>query len=289
MPYIDVDQKRLNYADSHPQGPPSGGWTYVFIHGLGSSQNYYFPVIPHLTPHHRCVTMDTYGSGRSVYTGLDQTIGTIAADVVGMMDALKIRQAVVVGHSMGGASALHLAAQYPDRVLALVTIGPVHPTPSTGQIFEKRIQVVSEGGSPHDTRLRLDFADLVKRITTIDGMEPMANTVPTAATGSRSTPLQKAFIRELLLAQNPLGYISLCRAISTASAPEYAAVKAPLLVIAGDEDKSAPLDGCKHILALVSSLTKKLEILPGVGHWHCIEASDQIGQLIFNFSKVAIS
>jgi pimeloyl-ACP methyl ester carboxylesterase len=120
-------------------------------------------------------------------------------------------------------------------------------------------------------------------------MEPMANTVPTAATGSRSTPLQKAFIRELLLAQDPLGYVSLCRAISTASAPDYAAVKAPLLMIAGEEDKSAPLDGCKHILAQVASPTKKLEILPGVGHWHCIEASDEVGQLIVNFSRIAIS
>jgi pimeloyl-ACP methyl ester carboxylesterase len=150
MPYVNVDQKRLNYADSHVQGPPPGGQTYVFIHGLGSSQNYYFPVLPHLTANHRCVTIDTYGSGRSVYTGLDQTLVTIATDVVTVMDTLAIQQAVVVGHSMGGAAALHLAARYPDRVRALVTIGPVHPTPSTGQIFEKRIQVVSEGGSPRD-------------------------------------------------------------------------------------------------------------------------------------------
>ena len=101
----------------------------------------------------------------------------------------------------------------------------------------------------------------------------MANTIPNAATGSRSTPLQKAFIRELLLGQNPLGYISLCR------------VKAPLLLIAGEEDKSAPLDGCKHILGSVSSSTKKLEILPKVGHWHCIEASDEVGKLIADFAQ----
>lgn len=113
----------------------------------------------------------------------------------------------------------------------------------------------------------------------------MANTIPNAATGSRSTPLQKAFIRELLLGQNPLGYISLCRVVSSATAPDYAAVKAPLLIIAGEEDKSAPLDGCKHILGSVSSSTKKLEILPKVGHWHCIEASDEVGKLIADFAQ----
>lgn len=41
-------------------------------------------------------------------------------------------------------------------------------------------------------------------------MEPLANSVPKAATGSGSTPLQQAFTRELLLAQAPEGYASLC-------------------------------------------------------------------------------
>lgn len=113
----------------------------------------------------------------------------------------------------------------------------------------------------------------------------MANTIPAAATGSRSTPLQKAFIRELILGQDPEGYVSLCHVVSEATAPDYAAVRAPLLIIAGSEDKSAPLDGCKHVLAHVSSSTKTLEVLQGVGHWHCIEASDEVGRLIVKFTK----
>lgn len=145
MPYIDVNQKRLNYSDSHPNGPPAGGLTYIFIHGLGSSQNYYGGVIPHLTPNHRCIAIDTYGSGRSAFTGLDQSIDTIADDVVKVMDGLKVSKAVLVGHSMGGTTVLQFAAKYGDRVVAVVAIGPVHPTASTGQVFEKRIQIVSEG------------------------------------------------------------------------------------------------------------------------------------------------
>jgi pimeloyl-ACP methyl ester carboxylesterase len=143
MPYITVNQKLLHYADSNPAAP---GQTYIFIHGLGSSQNYYGAVLPHLTPStNRCISIDTYGSGRSQYTGLEQSIDSIAQDIVKVMDVLKVAKAVLVGHSMGGTVVLHLAAKYPTRVVALVTIGPVHPTASTGQIFEKRIQVVSEG------------------------------------------------------------------------------------------------------------------------------------------------
>lgn len=116
-------------------------------------------------------------------------------------------------------------------------------------------------------------------------MEPMANTIPAAATGSRSTPLQKAFIRELIMGQNPDGYVSLCHVVSKATAPDYASVRVPLLVIAGEEDKSAPLEGCKHILEHVSSSTKSIEVLSGVGHWHCIEASDEVGNLIVKFTR----
>lgn len=147
MPYIDVNKKRLNYSDSHPNGPPAGGLTYIFIHGLGSSQNYYGGVIPHLTSNHRCIAIDTYGSGRSAFTGLDQSIDTIADDAVKVMDGLKVSKAVLVGHSMGGTMVLQFAAKYSDRVVAVVAIGPVHPTASTGQVFEKRIQIVSEGMS----------------------------------------------------------------------------------------------------------------------------------------------
>jgi pimeloyl-ACP methyl ester carboxylesterase len=115
-------------------------------------------------------------------------------------------------------------------------------------------------------------------------MEPMANTVPFAAVGSRSTPLQKAFIRELILGQSAEGYAAMCRAIASAEPADYAAIKAPFLLIAGEEDKSASMEGCRHIHEHVSSQRKSLEVLKGVGHWHCIEAADEVGVLISAFA-----
>ena len=45
------------------------------------------------------------------------------------------------------------------------------------------------------------------------GMEAMANTIPNTATGSKATPLHRAFIREMLMAQDVEGYVANCRAI----------------------------------------------------------------------------
>ncbi|KAJ6110652.1 Alpha/beta hydrolase [Penicillium sp. IBT 16267x] len=262
MPYVKANTHSLHYSDSHPTGPPTPtGLTFLFIHGLGSSQNFYFPVIPHLTSKHRCITIDTYGSARSAYTNDPVSITGIAADAIAVLDELKIPKAVVVGHSMGGTTVMEIGSRYPDRVLGVVGIGPTHPSEMLVSVMSKRVEAVLEAG-----------------------MESMANSVPSAAVGSRSTPLHKAFIRELLLGQDPKGYVALCQAISTAKPADYAAVQAPFLLIAGEEDKAASMEECQHIFQNVSSKSKSLEVLKGVGHWQCIEAPDEVGSLIAQFA-----
>jgi pimeloyl-ACP methyl ester carboxylesterase len=119
-------------------------------------------------------------------------------------------------------------------------------------------------------------------LTRPGGIE-MANTIPNAATGPDTTATQKGFIREMLMAQDPEGYCANCKAIQTASPPEYAKVKCPVLIIAGDQDKSAPVSGCQYIHDQLGSQNKKLEVLKGIGHWYCVEAPDQVGPLVSGF------
>lgn len=120
-------------------------------------------------------------------------------------------------------------------------------------------------------------------LTAADGMEPMANSIPYQATGSCSTPLQRAFIRELLLSQDPKGYAALCRAIASAKASDYSAINAPFLLVAGQEDKSATMEGCEFIFSHVQSGNKRIEVLADVGHWHCIEAAERVGKVMQDF------
>jgi len=118
-----------------------------------------------------------------------------------------------------------------------------------------------------------------------DGMEPLANTIPTSATNSKSTPLQKALIRELIMGQDPKSYASHCRTIVGMKEPSggFETIKCPALILAGEEDKSAPLEGCQYIHDHLGSSKKELKVLKGVGHWHCIEAGDQVGKEIAAF------
>jgi pimeloyl-ACP methyl ester carboxylesterase len=116
-------------------------------------------------------------------------------------------------------------------------------------------------------------------------MEPLAASIPRAATGSNSSPIVHAFIRSLILGTSPAGYISLCKAIADAPVPQYRSIKVPLLAIAGVEDTSAPLEGVAHIKEQYGSQRKELRVLEGVGHWHVIEAYLQVQEIISSFLK----
>lgn len=166
---------------------------------------------------------------------------------------------VFVGHSIAGVVAAELAATRSDRLLGALMLGPVLPSENVKETFEQRVKTVEK-----------------------EGMEAMANTIPTAATGTKSTPLQHAMIRSLLLSQKVEGYSSMCRVVGGASSPDYAAVGIPTLLVAGEEDKRAPLKGCEEILRRLGG-EKNMEIEKGVGHWFCIEDPDTTASLIARF------
>ncbi|KAK2751454.1 hypothetical protein FQN55_000729 [Onygenales sp. PD_40] len=264
MPFTTVNSKCLYYTLT-PGSPTGSPITVLFIHGLGSASSFYYPIIPHISQlGFHCLALDTNGSGASPYSGTGNSITSIAADALGLLDALDIKQdVVVVGHSMGGIVASYLAASdVSGRIRGVVLVGPVHPNPGTAEVVRKRIQAVEA-----------------------DGMEPMANTIPTSGTGSKSTPLVHAFIRQLHITMNPQAYISLCRAIAEAAVPDYSQITIPMLLLGGEEDTAAPMEGSKLIWESYAtpSAKKNFVTLAGVGHWHVLEAPEETGRAIGEF------
>lgn len=174
MPFLQIGYKQIHYADLKPEQAIRE--TLIFMHGLGSSQNYYHAVTQGLLVHgFRCIIFDNTGAGRSAYTYVEQSIESLGEDIIAVLDALAVTKAVVVGHSMGGSVhshwrkaeqeltacsivAAHLAAERSDRIVAAILIGPVYPNPDMVPIFQKRIETVEK-----------------------EGMQPMADTIPSAA------------------------------------------------------------------------------------------------------------
>lgn len=113
MPTAELGPVKIHYRE-HGEGPPCLG-----IMGFALDQRFWAAQIPAITQTHRFITFDNRGVGRS--TG--EQIGDIAdmvEDTVGLLDHLEIDKAVVLGVSMGGTIAQHLALDHPERVSALV-------------------------------------------------------------------------------------------------------------------------------------------------------------------------
>lgn len=111
---------RLNCVES------GDGPTVVLLHGLFGSARNFGSVQRALKPLFHVIAMDARNHGASPHeAGMRYT--TLAADVLETMDALEVTRSAVIGHSMGGKTAMTLAIMAPDRVgrLLVADIAPV--------------------------------------------------------------------------------------------------------------------------------------------------------------------
>lgn len=116
MPTVMVDGLRM-YYELAGAGPP-----LVLIAGLGLDLSECGQLIDALAAHHRVLAFDNRGAGRTDKPDEPYSISQLAADTAGLMRALGIERAHVVGMSLGGRIALELAFQHPERVRSLVLV-----------------------------------------------------------------------------------------------------------------------------------------------------------------------
>jgi 3-oxoadipate enol-lactonase len=99
-------------------GPP-----VLLVNGLGASGRSWFRLLPHLEPHARLLVVDNRGTGGSDRVRDRLTMTGMAADLLAVLDAAEVEAAHVVGLSLGGMAAQHLALDHRERVCSLVLGG----------------------------------------------------------------------------------------------------------------------------------------------------------------------
>jgi aminoacrylate hydrolase len=114
MPRIVIGDGALYYER---QGV---GFPVLFISGLSGFASFWQDQVAAFSRKFDVVTHDHRGIGQSDVTRSGFTVDRMAADVVGLMDALEIERAHIVGHSTGGAIAQILALEHPKRLASVV-------------------------------------------------------------------------------------------------------------------------------------------------------------------------
>ncbi len=137
MPLVQTANGPIWFADH--RDPTVHRPVTLIVHGAGGT-HLDWPAEICRRPEANALVVDLPGHGRSPGAGRS-TVAAYAADMIALLDALKLQQVVVAGHSMGGAIAQTLAVNYPEHVLGLILIGTgaklgVHPDLLNGVVSE---------------------------------------------------------------------------------------------------------------------------------------------------------
>ena len=111
------------------------GLPVIFIHGFGGDLNSWMFNQPVIAEHRVTHALDLPAHGQSSLTHGKGSARALSEAVLALMDALAIPKAHLVGHSMGGAISLLLAASKPDRVASVVGIAPGGLGPDVNRAF----------------------------------------------------------------------------------------------------------------------------------------------------------
>ena len=120
---LEVNAVRLSYREC---GDPAGA-PVLLLHGSGSDATTWDRLAGRLADAgHRCIALDLRGHAASARTD-DYSLTSIRDDVVALLEALSLRDATVIGHSVGGYAALAAALRVPGRIGRLVLEDPAAP------------------------------------------------------------------------------------------------------------------------------------------------------------------
>jgi pimeloyl-ACP methyl ester carboxylesterase len=120
MPYATTPASRISYTISGPSEEVEDKQTVLMIMGLAGSGAMWFRLLPHVARRHRAIVFDNRGTGGSSPAHRPLTMADMVRDALAVLDAAGVQTAHVMGASMGGMIAQHLALEHRDRVRSLV-------------------------------------------------------------------------------------------------------------------------------------------------------------------------
>ncbi|MCU1430271.1 MAG: putative hydrolase or acyltransferase of alpha/beta superfamily [Actinomycetia bacterium] len=266
---------------SHDQGTinvveAGSGPTIVLSHGVTLSVRTWFYQLEALAADgFRVLAFDHRGHGESVLGDSGHSIDNLAEDVRSMLVGLDVRDAVLVGHSMGGIAVQAFVTRFPDiareRVRGIVLLSTLAKAPLARAVarYEKPLERAMDR-LPDSTALwdAPNFGLVLTRL----------------GFGRHPKPSHVELVRRMMrdcsedtrrLAPRALVGLDLT--------DEIASIQIPTLVIGGLADLLTPPSEARRIARLIPGA--RLELVPGGGHMLMLERTDLINQLIADFAR----
>ena len=249
------DVPLVSVLDSGPADAP----VLVLANPIGTSMEIWDAQLPVLRRRFRLLRFNTRGHGGSPAPPGPYSLAELGTDVLGLLNSHGITTAAFCGVSLGGMTGLWLAANAPERICSLVVCcTAITPMPSR-QAWLERAALVRE-----------------------QGMAAISETVPprwfTPGFIARS-PDAVSRVVDMLLATDPAGYAGCGEAIAGLDLrPALGSVKAPTLVISGEQDPAAPpWQGAVTAREIPGA---RLRVIRGTSHLACYETPGPVTDAI---------
>ncbi|GBC77266.1 Putative non-heme bromoperoxidase BpoC [bacterium HR08] len=261
MPTIRANGVWL-YYEAHGAGAP-----LLLIAGLGVGSWIWYKQVPAFSRHFRTIVFDQRGIGASELGETPVTIRTLAEDAAALLRELGIERAHVLGASMGGFIAQELALAHPELihrlVLACTSFGGPQHVPAAPEITRA---FLSPEGLNTEERARAGL--------------PIAFTARFLA--ERPDDVEDLIRRRLAHPVSEQTFLAQIQAVMAFDAADrVSAIRAPTLIITGDEDVLIPPENSRNLAARIPGA--RLAIIEGAGHAVFIEQAEAFNRLVLDF------
>lgn len=239
----------------NPDGFSEHDQSLVFIHGSGSNSSVWSHQYAKLHKYFNIAAVNLPGHGQSDGNG-EQDIETYILKLIDILDVLKLKRPVLIGHSLGAAISLGFAAARPQEVSGVVATGggltmPVNPDIINGFLSQPDI-----------------IMDIICKISLAKANRPIFYDAIRAS-------LAEAQIDVLA------GDMLACSKFDLTE--DLNKIIAPVLVLCGVEDKMTPPASSEQIAAGIAGA--KLVLIEGAGHMAMMEQPDAFNQAVKDFCE----
>ena len=239
------------------------GVPVLFVHGFPFDRTMWRHQLAALTRWKR-IAPDLRGAGASTPAAAQDgySIARYADDLVAILDALGVREAVVCGLSLGGYVVFELVRRHADRVKAVLLV-----------------DTKPDADAPDAKRERDKLAALVER----EGPDPLVSRLLPTLLGQHTQPEVAEQVREMARRWSVPGLVGALRALrdrpdSTATLRQ---IRVPALVLVGSEDQIAPPAGAQEMAARIPNA--QFQVVPAAGHLAPLEQPLVTTRLIADF------
>jgi 3-oxoadipate enol-lactonase len=261
VPHLRVNGTGLYYTRT------GHGEPLLWLPGFAISSRAWEPVLPLYDEHFDSISFDNRASGRSGPTRRVISIPSLAADAVGVLDALGLESAHVYGISYGGMVAQEMAIRFPDRVRGLILGGTTPGGPRAALPTPSELVGLGRSMRSGTGRYGLSAALFSEQFT-------------------REHPDRaRELTRNLQKHPAPLSGVAahLLASVYHDTVSRLSRIAAPTLVVHGGADRMTPLRNA-HLLA-DRIPDAELAVIEGTGHAYLLEKPEESAEVVLDFLR----